>query len=390
MTDAIAYRCPSWCQSVEHPRAGQYVPDEWGLNVPMHSRRIGQVATDSPAGVEWVSVEKLDDDPGPARVQVAGQEMTAGAAEQLAGLLIEAARVAHVAASQQQPEGEVIQLRPADGGQDQARPVRNAVEVWRRDMTAQGLSQRTISDRVRVVAHAAGGSDPVGLGSDQVADYLARPGLTPSSKGTYAAALRAWFGWLQRTGRRDDNPMQILARPRVPAGQPRPVDTDAVRDVLASRLWPSTRAMILLAAYQGLRCAEIAAVRGQDIDITAGRLWVVGKGGRRASVLLHPEVVEVAARMPATGWWFPSPADAARPVSRASVSAVISRAFARVGRTGTAHQLRHWYATQLLASGATLREVQVLMRHSSLQHTARYLAVDEDHARAAVEGLPAL
>lgn len=55
---------------------------------------------------------------------------------------------------------------------------------------------------------------------------------------------------------------------------------------------------------------------------------------------------------------------------------------------GTAHQLRHWYATELVRAGVNLRIVQTLMRHASLQTTARYTKIDEQQARDALAALP--
>ena len=57
---------------------------------------------------------------------------------------------------------------------------------------------------------------------------------------------------------------------------------------------------------------------------------------------------------------------------------------------GSAHSLRHWYATQLLREGADIRVVQQLMRHASLATTAGYLAVESDALTAAVAALPDL
>lgn len=68
----------------------------------------------------------------------------------------------------------------------------------------------------------------------------------------------------------------------------------------------------------------------------------------------------------------------------------ISHAFAQVGVQATAHQLRHFYATELLASGADIRIVQTLMRHENLSTTAIYTKVSEEQQRAALAGLPSI
>lgn len=53
----------------------------------------------------------------------------------------------------------------------------------------------------------------------------------------------------------------------------------------------------------------------------------------------------------------------------------------------TAHSLRHTFATRLVTSGSDLRVVQELMRHMSLETTARYTAVCDTRKRAAIDRL---
>jgi hypothetical protein len=42
---------------------------------------------------------------------------------------------------------------------------------------------------------------------------------------------------------------------------------------------------------------------------------------------------------------------------------------------GTPHSRRHWYGTNLVATGADLRTAQTLLRHANLQTTAIYVQV---------------
>jgi integrase len=64
--------------------------------------------------------------------------------------------------------------------------------------------------------------------------------------------------------------------------------------------------MIVLAAFAGLRVHEIAKLRGQEVDADNRTIYVVGKGGRGASIPMHRMVVEIAEAMPRRGWWFPA------------------------------------------------------------------------------------
>ena len=261
--------------------------------------------------------------------------------------------------------------------------------AWARRMRAEGLADRTITEWPRVVLRAARWSDaePTALTEDQLIDYLA---ALPSAgtRQSYFTALAAWHRWLAATGRRDDNPMTDLRRPRVPRRAAHPVATAHIDAVLGSGIRRRTRTAILLGALQGLRVHEAAKVRGEDVDLVGQRFRVIGKGGVEVWMPLHPVIAEEAKRYPRHGWWFPSHKYPGRPIRRDSLSASISAAMKRSSVPGTAHSLRHWLATELLNSGADARTVQEIMRHASLATIQIYTQVSPARQRRALAALP--
>ena len=262
------------------------------------------------------------------------------------------------------------------------------VEAWEASMQGQGLSQRTITERIRVINQitTATGTDPAALTPQAISTWLATlPSAT--TKNAYFTVLRAWSRWLVQSDHRADDPTTRVPRPKTPAGHPRPV-TDAQLDaVLALPLRQDTRTKIILAAWAGMRVHEIAKIKGEDISPVAGTITITGKGGRTDLLPAHQLILQQASNYPRRGLWFPSPKDPAVPVRAKTVSAVISAAFDRADAPATAHQLRHYFATSLLRAGADSRVVQSLMRHESLATTGRYLAVNVDQQRAALSGL---
>ena len=267
-------------------------------------------------------------------------------------------------------------------------PLLQEWELWQ---LAARRSEITVSERVRVLGAfadesgcSAGRAQPI----DIVRWLGAHTEWSVSTAATYHSYLRAWFHWLCLMEYRSDNPMIKLAAPRYPQRVPRPVSDDDLIRLLLARMHHRTRVMILLAALAGLRVSEIARVRGEDLDLAGPRIYVIGKGQKRACLPLHPLLVEMAASMPRRGWWFP--ANNRRPgdhIHGKSVSDIIGQAMRRAGARGTPHSLRHWTGSTLLDDGADLRTVQELLRHSQLNTTAVYTRVPDERRYAAVARL---
>jgi site-specific recombinase XerD len=264
------------------------------------------------------------------------------------------------------------------------------LDAWTLWMRAQGLSDRTIGERIGTVRglldfcqHGPLELDPV-----DIQTYLARP-LSPATRATYHASIRAFTAWMQRTQVREDNPADRTPRPRRPKSRPRPIAPSQLEALLATVNRRRTRTYIMLAAYAGLRVHEIAKLHGRDLDPYTQVLTVLGKGRKVAQVPLHAELVEEAAHYPRDAYWFPaySSQSTAPHVSATAVSQAISGAMERAGFHGKPHQLRHYYGTQLVRAGVNLRVVQTLMRHESPATTAIYTEVDLDQLRAGIAAL---
>lgn len=269
---------------------------------------------------------------------------------------------------------------------------RDTLGTWRRWQEAQGLSERTISERHHVIRrlleHAEAG--PLELTPAHIIDFVAgvRAG---SSKATYHATIRAYCQWLVRVGMRTDDPTLMTPTPKRTRGRPRALPRGNFELLVGMARRRRTLAMILLAALAGLRVHEIAKFHGEDIDLTNGIITVTGKGGLTAMIPAHDRILEIAREFPRDDYWFTSYAaqGSTRPhVSRAAVYQAIADTMRRAGVDGTPHQLRHWYATSLLEAGVHMRVVQELMRHRTIATTEIYTQVDWRLLRAGIDQLP--
>jgi integrase/recombinase XerD len=252
---------------------------------------------------------------------------------------------------------------------------------------AAGRATRTVQARRQAVGllgrHA--GVDPCQVSTGQIAAWLSS---VPAawSKHTYYLHARSWCAHLVLSGTRVDDPAVALARPGPGARFPRPADTASLlRAVDAAP--PLAQSMLLLASYAGLRVSEIAAVRGQDI---AENVYVLGKGGQQAMVPAHPLIAECATRMPARGWWYPSPRDPTRHVRRETAWKWMSDALAAADCAASPHRCRHFFGSQALAACGNLETTRQLLRHRSIASTIGYTLIPDTARQAVIGALPTL
>jgi integrase/recombinase XerD len=185
-------------------------------------------------------------------------------------------------------------------------------------------------------------------------------------------------------------------------GLPKAVDAAVLGALLAScdRSRPSGQrdfAILVLMSRLGLRAADIAALRLDDIDWRAGELELRGKGGRRDRLPLPGDVGEVLVeylrfgRRPSTDRAvFLQARQPAVGMSRNAVVFVSRRASARAGLAVVGgHRLRHTAATEMLRHGASLREVGQVLRHNDDTTTAIYAKVDRASLSLVVRPWPA-
>ena len=264
------------------------------------------------------------------------------------------------------------------------------IALWTLWQRARNLSDKTIKERALIISRLP---HPAALTPVEIDQFLVNPTWSRATRATYHGAIRAWSLWLVRTGRRDDDPTLIATTPRVPKGKPRPLADEHLVALLTSHTYRRTKAMILLAAYAGLRVGEIARIRGDDVDLLTKTLRVTGKGGKQRDVPLHPLLQRLAVEMPMRSWWLPSwngneRAEVGGPMLANSVSATVSNAMNRAGVPGTPHALRHWFGTKLRELGADSLTIKELMGHESMATTAIYVGVPLSQCAQAVNMLP--
>ena len=143
---------------------------------------------------------------------------------------------------------------------------------------------------------------------------------------------------------------------------------------------PRSAALLSLLVYNGLRIAEVLACDIEDFSHQRGHrvLRITRKGGKAsteplAPIVLHPLELYVGERT--SGAIFLN-AQGTERLSYSTSYALIRRLAKRAGIAGAArispHSLRHSFATELLAGGVPLQDVQDAMGHADPRTTRAY------------------
>jgi integrase/recombinase XerC len=224
---------------------------------------------------------------------------------------------------------------------------------------------------------------------------LEQRGLARRSAARALSALRAFYRFLELTGRAASNPARAARTPRLGRSLPTHLSRVEMDELLAEGArraaaggFREARDLAILELFYstGMRLAELAGLNDHDLDLVADQVKVRGKGrkerllpvGRHAARAVRAYVERREGLVAALR----GPVDRravflsarGRRLSPRGVQLAVRRLLAALarGRELRVHSLRHSFATHLLDAGADLRAVQELLGHASLSTTQVY------------------
>jgi integrase len=164
---------------------------------------------------------------------------------------------------------------------------------------------------------------------------------------------------------------------------------------------PEWKPMLLTGLRTGLRVGELLALKWEDLDLVIGQLVVrrtlwhkqegPPKGGRNRAVPLSDDAIAgLKAHRHLRGPYVFCEPDGKR-LTHSRVKDVVPGTCRRAGlaKRLTTHGLRHTFASHLVMRGVSLRAVQELLGHESIEMTLRYSHLSPDVKRDAVKLLDA-
>ncbi|MBM9531243.1 site-specific tyrosine recombinase XerD [Desulfoprunum benzoelyticum] len=223
-------------------------------------------------------------------------------------------------------------------------------------------------------------------------------GIGHRSNARRISALRHFFSFLVRADHLQRNPFAIIDLPKSGQILPKALSLAEVNRLLAppavtSPLSCRDRAMIFLLYSTGLRVSELVGLPLAACNLASGFVRVFGKGGKERLIPFGIQAREQIENYLRQG----------RPLilggRRSNALFVTARGTAMtrlrfwqiIRKTALAagitkdispHMLRHSFATHLLAHGADLRSVQMMLGHSDITTTQIYTHIDQDRLKS--------
>lgn len=244
-------------------------------------------------------------------------------------------------------------------------------------MRAAGRSPGTVRlHRYYLAGLAEHHRSPWTVGTRELLAFLSVPHWAPETRKSARGVVRGFYRWAHGSGYLADDPAAGLPAVRVPQALPRPTPEHLVAQLVGRDC--RLGFMGQLAAYAGLRAAEIARVHGADLQ--GDVLTVRGKGGKvRAVPIVNARLLTRLQHVGVDAWAFPN--GYGGHLSPGHVSRLLSRA---MPAGWTAHTLRHRMATTAYHGTRDLLAVGAVLGHSRPETTQRYVLLPDDALRAAV------
>jgi len=222
-------------------------------------------------------------------------------------------------------------------------------------------------------------------------------GLSARSAARRLSCLRQFHRFLAREDIRADDPTDLLDAPTLPAPLPKLLSEAEVTALL--RAAPSLRgrrgalaaAALEILYSTGLRISEMLGLKRSALASGSDILFIRGKGGRERIVPLS-DAARLAARAwtvdaPDSQWLFPG-RDPRRKLTRQGFDKILHEAALAAGLDPSGvspHVLRHSFASHMLAHGADLRSLQLLLGHADIATTQIYTHVLSERLQRLVE-----
>ncbi len=208
------------------------------------------------------------------------------------------------------------------------------------------------------------------------------------------SGLRSFFDFLIFENYRDTNPLTLIESPKIGRKLPDTLSTAEI-DLLISKIDLShpqgerNRAIIETLYSCGLRVSELTHLKLSDLFFKEGFIKVTGKGNKQRFVPIDMRAQkyitiyknQVRPFIPQVNEYIDTLFlnRRGKQLTRAMVFTIVKQLVtkARLQKKISPHTFRHSFASHLLANGADLRSIQLMLGHESITTTEIYTHIDK-------------
>ncbi len=221
---------------------------------------------------------------------------------------------------------------------------------------------------------------------------LSRAGLGGRSIARHLSSIRRLYDYLLREKQVRDNPALDVRAPKSAKRLPGVADVDQINHLLNAEsddlLEVRDHAMFELMYSSGLRLSELVGLDRSAIDMSAGEVRVLGKGGKERILPVGRQALKALQDWLNQRGNLAAEGQPAMFVSQRGDRISTRSVQVRLRRWGIAkgadqrlypHLLRHSFASHLLESSGDLRAVQELLGHADIATTQIYTHLDFQH-----------
>ncbi|MDE6341213.1 MAG: tyrosine recombinase [Muribaculaceae bacterium] len=226
---------------------------------------------------------------------------------------------------------------------------------------------------------------------------LREMGIGPRSQARMLSGIRSYFKYLKLISAVETDPTELLESPKLGRHLPEVLSTEEI-DRMIARL-PEEKeeslrnhAIIEMLYGSGLRVSELTDARLSRLSFDDGCLIVEGKGSKQRIVPVSPLALDLIREYLPKRRELNIKQDAQDVIflnrrggrlSRVMVFYIIKELadLAGITKRVSPHTMRHSFATHLLEGGASLRVIQELLGHESLETTQIYVHLDRSRLR---------
>lgn len=231
-------------------------------------------------------------------------------------------------------------------------------------------------------------------------EWMGKEGKSPRTAARRLSCLRQFYLFLVKEDVRQDDPSYLLQNPYLPQTLPKYLTEleiglllDACDLIEDYRRGLVAKAALEILYSSGLRISELLKIHRDQIQTDTKILRIYGKGGKERLIPISDSAVQAAINLKKNDHYlksiflFPG-RNPLKNLTRQGFDKILYQVALMANLDPeriSPHVLRHSFASHLLAHGADLRSLQMMLGHADISTTQIYTHIQTEHLQKTVQ-----